>query len=84
MISRAFRCCLPSTPVVVAFEAGDFRRPYIVGSAWNGKESLPESPESANNKRLIKTRSGSLLEFDDTPGRIEDHYLYEQRAHSIA
>jgi uncharacterized protein involved in type VI secretion and phage assembly len=54
--------------VVVAFEAGDLRRPYIVGAAWNGKESLPEAPEKANNKRLIKTRSGSLLEFDDTDG----------------
>jgi len=54
--------------VVVAFEAGDLRRPYIVGAAWNGKESLPESPEPANNRRLIKTRSGSLLEFDDTEG----------------
>src|SRR5262249_2677161 len=61
---------LPSvdSQVVVAFEAGDPRRPYIVGSCWNGKESLPETPESANNKRLIKTRSGSLLEFDDTEG----------------
>jgi len=61
---------LPSvdTQVVVAFEAGDIRRPYIVGSSWNGKESLPGTPESANNKRLIQTRSGSLLEFDDTQG----------------
>ena len=25
-------------------------------------------PDAANNKRLIKTRSGSLLEFDDTDG----------------
>lgn len=56
------------TQVVVAFEAGNPRRPYIVGSCWNGRESLPEAPEAANNKRLIKTRSGSLLEFDDTDG----------------
>ncbi len=56
------------TQVVVAFEAGDLRRPYIIGSCWNGRESLPESPTAANNKRLIKTRSGSLLEFDDTDG----------------
>jgi len=56
------------TQVVVAFEAGDLRRPYIVGSAWNGKESLPETPSAPNNKRLIKTRAGSLLEFDDTDG----------------
>jgi uncharacterized protein involved in type VI secretion and phage assembly len=56
------------TLVVVAFEAGDLRRPYIVGSAWNGKAALPQTPEAPNNKRLIKTRSGSLLEFDDTDG----------------
>ncbi len=56
------------TEVVVAFEAGDPRRPYIVGSCWNGSESLPESPQQPNNKRLWKTRSGSLLEFDDTDG----------------
>lgn len=56
------------TQVVVAFEAGDARRPYIVGSCWNGKEKLPEEPQAPNNKRLVKTRSGSLLEFDDTDG----------------
>jgi uncharacterized protein involved in type VI secretion and phage assembly len=59
---------LPSagTQVVVAFEAGDLRRPYIVGSCWNGKEALPEPAAAANNKRLIRSRAGSLLEFDDT------------------
>ena len=56
------------TQVVVAFEAGDLWRPYIVGSAWNGREAMPEAPAAPNNKRLIKTRSGSLLEFDDTEG----------------
>jgi uncharacterized protein involved in type VI secretion and phage assembly len=56
------------TQVVIAFEAGDLRRPYILGSAWNGKEAMPEAPAAPNNKRLIKTRAGSLLEFDDTDG----------------
>jgi len=56
------------TQVVVGFEAGCLRRPYIVGAAWNGVESLPEQAEAANNKRLIKSRSGSILEFDDTQG----------------
>src|SRR5687767_13143733 len=32
------------TQVVVAFEAGNLRRPYIVGAAWNGQETLPETP----------------------------------------
>src|SRR5262249_26136969 len=54
--------------VVVGFEAGRLERPYIVGSAWNGKEALPSPPDAANNLRLIKTRSGSLLQFDDTDG----------------
>jgi uncharacterized protein involved in type VI secretion and phage assembly len=56
------------TQVVVAFEAGDLRRPYIIGSCWNGKEAMPEAPAAPNNKRLIKSRAGSLLEFDDTDG----------------
>lgn len=56
------------TQVVVGFEAGDLRRPYIVGSAWNGQEMMPVTPTRPNDKRLIKTRSGNLLEFDDTAG----------------
>lgn len=54
--------------VIVAFEAGAIERPYVVGAVWNGVESLPQSAEAANNKRLLKTRSGTLLEFDDTDG----------------
>jgi uncharacterized protein involved in type VI secretion and phage assembly len=56
------------TQVVVGFEAGDLRRPYIVGAAWNGREALPEPPAAPNDKRLIRTRAGSLLEFDDADG----------------
>jgi uncharacterized protein involved in type VI secretion and phage assembly len=56
------------TQVVVAFEAGDLRRPYILGSTWNGREQLPEPATAANDKRLLRTRSGSQLEFDDGPG----------------
>ena len=61
---------LPSvdTQVVVAFEAGDLRRPYIIGASWNGVESLPEAARSPNNLRLLKSRAGSKLEFDDTEG----------------
>jgi len=56
------------TQVVVAFEAGDPARPYIVGACWNGRAALPEAAESANNLRTLKTRSGSQLQFDDTQG----------------
>lgn len=54
--------------VVVGFEAGDPARPYIVGACWNGAAALPEAAQSANNLRLLKTRAGSLLEFDDSEG----------------
>lgn len=54
--------------VVVGFEAGDPTRPYIVGSCWNGRAALPEPAQQANNLRTLKTRSGSLLQFDDTAG----------------
>jgi uncharacterized protein involved in type VI secretion and phage assembly len=61
---------LPSvgTQVVVAFEAGDLRRPYVIGASWNGVEALPESAASENNLRLWKSRAKSKLEFDDTAG----------------
>ncbi len=56
------------TQVVVGFEAGDLHRPYVVGACWNGKEMMPVTATKPNNKRLIRSRSGSVLEFDDTDG----------------
>lgn len=54
--------------VLVAFGAGLFEWPYIVGSVWNGKEKTAAKPERANNIRVIRTRADSKLEFDDTAG----------------
>ena len=54
--------------VVVAFEAGNLRRPYILGAAWNGQAQLPNAPAAPNNIRLLRSRSNSRLEFDDQPG----------------
>ena len=54
--------------VVVGFEAGKTARPYILGACWNGRAALPEAAVRANNLRTLKTRSGSLLQFDDTAG----------------
>lgn len=54
--------------VLVSFEAGNLRRPYVLGATWNGEEPLPSEPQEANNLRLLKTRSGHILEFDDSEG----------------
>lgn len=55
----------PGSQVMVMFEAGNLRRPYIVGCVWNGKRHLPSPPKSANNIRVLHSRAGSRLEFDD-------------------
>lgn len=56
--------------VLVAFEQGDIRRPYIIGSLWNGVDVVPAefSNDGENNVRLIKSRSGHLIKLDDTDG----------------
>lgn len=68
--------------VVVAFQAGDMRAPYIVGSVWNSKAPPPVSADPANNKRLWKSRAKSLFEFDDTQG-AEKVTLSTQSGHSL-
>ncbi|MEW2416043.1 phage baseplate assembly protein V [Streptomyces sp. NPDC046866] len=54
--------------VVVAFEAGNPRRPYVIGAAWNGRTELPHPAQAANDIRQLRSRAGSRLEFDDTAG----------------
>ena len=52
--------------VLVAFQHGDIRFPYILGALWNGKDKPPESNNGANNLRTIKSRSGHIIRLDDT------------------
>ena len=54
--------------VLVAFQHGDIRFPYILGALWNGKDKPPESNDGANNLRTIKSRSGHIIRLDDTDG----------------
>lgn len=55
--------------VLVAFEHGDMRFPYILGALWNGQDQPPETNgDGQNNKRTLKSRSGHLIRLDDTDG----------------
>ena len=56
--------------VLVLFEHGDTRYPYVIGALWNGKDKIPSErgSDSDNNVRLIKSRSGHLIVLDDTDG----------------
>jgi uncharacterized protein involved in type VI secretion and phage assembly len=52
--------------VLVAFERGDLRFPYVVGSLWNGVDKSPaNNADGKNDKRMIRTRKGHKLTFDD-------------------
>jgi uncharacterized protein involved in type VI secretion and phage assembly len=57
--------------VLVVFEAGDPRRPYVVGALWNGVDSPPDSMDSAgqNNRKTLRSRNGIKLTLDDSTGR---------------
>jgi uncharacterized protein involved in type VI secretion and phage assembly len=59
--------------VIVAFERGDLSHPCIVGSVWNGVDKTPGSnTDGKNDVRMIKSRKGHLLVFDDgTKGSLK-------------
>ena len=57
--------------VLVAFEGGDPRRPYVIGALWNGVDAPPERMDGAgqNNRKVLRTRSGVKVTLDDTSGQ---------------
>jgi uncharacterized protein involved in type VI secretion and phage assembly len=61
--------------VLVVFEHGDPRRPYIVGGVWSKVDKQPsgDGKKTENNWRFVKSRSGHVIKLDDTSGaeRIE-------------
>jgi uncharacterized protein involved in type VI secretion and phage assembly len=56
--------------VLVAFEHGDQSRPFVLGALWTKSAPPPETNAGGkNDRRLIRSRSGLQIEFDDTDGR---------------
>jgi phage baseplate assembly protein V len=52
--------------VLVAFNHGDVREPYVIGGLWNGQDRPPALlPTDSVNKRIIRTPLGHEIEFDD-------------------
>lgn len=70
--------------VLVAFEHGDVRFPYVVGALWNGKDKPPlKNDDGKNNLRLIKSRSGHTIKLNDEDGKETIEILDKSQKNSI-
>ncbi len=70
--------------VLVIFESGDTRRPYVIGALWNGADAPPESMDTGgeNNLKTIRSRNGVTITLDDTQGS-EQLLLTTPGGHSV-
>ena len=55
--------------VLVAFEHGDVKAPYVIGALWTAK-SQPPLMSPSDEKRAIRTPGGSQIVFEDRPAAI--------------
>lgn len=56
--------------VLVGFEHGDLRFPYVLGALWNGKDKPPtDNGDGKNNLRVIQSRSGHVIKLNDEEGK---------------
>jgi uncharacterized protein involved in type VI secretion and phage assembly len=74
--------------VLVAFESGDFNRPYIIGGLWNGSDALPQNQNAlvVDGKvevRTFQTRIGHIFRFTDKEGEEKIELLDGKKKTSI-
>jgi uncharacterized protein involved in type VI secretion and phage assembly len=71
--------------VLIAFEHGDVRFPYVLGALHNGKDTAPfTNDDGKNDKRIFKSRSGMTLTFDDKSGSEKLELADKDAKESIA
>ncbi len=60
-----------SDEVLVAFEGGNPKRPYVVGCLWNGSDKPPTAMDGAgkNDQKVLRSRNGVKVTLDDQDGQ---------------
>lgn len=70
--------------VLVAFEHGDARFPYVLGALWNGKDKPPlKNDDGKNDTRAIKSRSGHVIRLNDKDGEEKIEIIDKSGNNSI-
>jgi uncharacterized protein involved in type VI secretion and phage assembly len=70
--------------VLVAFEQGDARFPYVLGALWNGKDAPPvKNDDGKNSVRVIKSRSGHVIRLTDEDGKEKIELIDKSEKNSI-
>jgi uncharacterized protein involved in type VI secretion and phage assembly len=71
--------------VLVAFEHGDPRRPYVIGCVWSQAQKPPATDGKPvdNNWRFIHSRSGHIIKLDDTKGEEKIEIIDKDGGHKV-
>lgn len=56
--------------VLVAFFQGDMRQPYVLGGLYNGKKKPPVARKDGVDRKIIRTKAGHRILFDDQEKEI--------------
>jgi uncharacterized protein involved in type VI secretion and phage assembly len=61
------------TEVLVAFEHGDMRRPFVLGGLYNGVEAPPAArkKDAEQDEKVFRTHAGHVFALRDTTGKTE-------------
>jgi phage baseplate assembly protein V len=66
--------------VLVVFNQGDVREPYVIGCLWNGEDPPPvDKTEDPIYKRTIRSLNGNQIEIDDLSNSITINTNSEQK-----
>lgn len=70
--------------VLVIFEHGDMRFPYVIGALWNGQDLPPDNnKDGKNNLRVIKSRSGHIIRLNDEEGKEKIEIIDKSKKNSL-